>query len=239
MPRKLNTLTFIEKAKLIHGDNIDYSEVIYKHSKEKIILKCNKCGTKFKQEPNNHLQGRGCLKCALSSNTDEFIKKAKLIHNEDFDYSKTKYKKASEKVSIKCKKCGNVFKQTPTRHLQGYGCRNCANNYNGLEKYENNETILYYVKIDGYYKVGLTQKSINHRFREDNINIDIINFWKFSNGAIAYKIEQEILIKYSDFRYDYKSRGKILKSGNSELLTIDINNDLDALVKGNKCFPIC
>jgi hypothetical protein len=39
----MTTEKFIIKAKIIHGSDFDYSKVIYKHSREKINLVCNKC----------------------------------------------------------------------------------------------------------------------------------------------------------------------------------------------------
>ena len=38
---KLNTIEFIEKAKLIHGDKYDYSKVDYKYSNENVIITLN------------------------------------------------------------------------------------------------------------------------------------------------------------------------------------------------------
>ena len=57
---------------------------------------------------------------------DEFIEKAKRIHNEKYDYSKVKYKNISTKVFIICKKHG-VFAQRPVNHLSGRGCQKCGN----------------------------------------------------------------------------------------------------------------
>ena len=56
---------FIQKAKEVHGDDkYDYSQVDYINSQTKITLKCNICEYVFEQQPNSHLQGCGCDKCA-------------------------------------------------------------------------------------------------------------------------------------------------------------------------------
>ena len=57
--------------------------------------------------------------------TKEFIRKAKEIHGDAYDYSKVEYKKAIEKVIIICKTHGE-FLQQPCNHLIGNGCRYCG-----------------------------------------------------------------------------------------------------------------
>ena len=53
---------FIEEAKLVHGDEYDYSLVDYKGDKINVIIICSVHGN-FQQFPNNHLVGKGCQKC--------------------------------------------------------------------------------------------------------------------------------------------------------------------------------
>jgi len=57
--------------------------------------------------------------------TEEFIKKAKEIHGDKYDYSKVEYTRAKEKVIIICPIHGE-FKQTPNDHLQTKGCKYCS-----------------------------------------------------------------------------------------------------------------
>ena len=57
--------------------------------------------------------------------TEVFINKAILVHGDRYDYSKTIYRKAIEKVIIICKEHGE-FLQTPNRHLTGSGCKKCG-----------------------------------------------------------------------------------------------------------------
>ena len=56
---------FIEKAMNVHGDKYDYSLVDYKNNSEKIEIICP-IHNKFKQVPNNHLNGNGCPLCKES-----------------------------------------------------------------------------------------------------------------------------------------------------------------------------
>jgi len=53
--------------------------------------------------------------------TDLFIKKAKLIHGDKYDYSKVDYKQ--NKIIIICKKHGE-FQQIPCSHLSNRSCPN-------------------------------------------------------------------------------------------------------------------
>lgn len=57
--------------------------------------------------------------------TDEFIRRAKIVHGERYDYSITKYIKASSKLDIICKTHG-AFKQLPHNHLRGVNCPKCG-----------------------------------------------------------------------------------------------------------------
>lgn len=61
---------FIQKAKSIHGDRYDYSNVEYEHSQKYITIVCPIHG-KFKQTPNSHLSNRGCPKCNCSKGENE------------------------------------------------------------------------------------------------------------------------------------------------------------------------
>jgi hypothetical protein len=144
---RLTTQEFIRRAKLIHDDTYDYSKVDYKNTRLSISIKCNVCNMEFKQSPNSHLQGKGCFQCANIKHankhrltTQEFIRRAKLIHDDIYDYSKVDYKHNKIHISIKCNVCNMEFKQTPFNHLQGYGCSNCKHKtelklYNFLELY--------------------------------------------------------------------------------------------------------
>jgi len=139
--KQTDTSEFIRKAKLIHDEArilnklqpYEYLNSIYTDARAEIIITCNIHGN-FKQLVCNHLSGSGCPKCSLIkngenrlSNTIEFIEKANLIHNYEFDYSKVDYKNSQEKIIIICKKHGE-FTQTPGNHLNsnnGQGCPQC------------------------------------------------------------------------------------------------------------------
>jgi hypothetical protein len=121
---------FIKKAQEVHGDLYDYSKVVYKSCKEKVEI-VSKYGS-FWQTPDTHLRGSGCpilgtitSSIKQSSNTEEFIAKAKELHSDKYDYSLVNYISAKNKINIKCKVHGN-FKQAPDSHLSGQGCPKCG-----------------------------------------------------------------------------------------------------------------
>ena len=58
---------------------------------------------------------------------DEFIGEAQLIHHNKYDYSKVEYANNKTKVCIVCPEHGE-FWQTPSDHLNGKGCPQCAGN---------------------------------------------------------------------------------------------------------------
>jgi len=55
---------------------------------------------------------------------EQFIQKAKKIHNNKYDYSQAIYKISSIKIKIICHDHG-AFEQTPSNHLFGQGCPIC------------------------------------------------------------------------------------------------------------------
>jgi very-short-patch-repair endonuclease len=133
MPKKLTTIEFIKKAKNIHENKYDYSLITYINNHTKIKIVCSKHGM-FEQRPIEHLNGCGCPKCANKNiTTKEFIEKAKLIHNNKYNYSLVKYVKSCIKVKIICEEHG-VFEQKPNNHLNNQGCPKCANKYKPATK---------------------------------------------------------------------------------------------------------
>ena len=130
MAKKKTKEEFIKDARDVHGDKYDYSKVEYIGSKIKVCIICPKHG-EFWQKPNCHLSGRGCPKCKgdktrerLTSTKEEFIKKAKELHNGKYDYSKVDYVNNVTKVCIICPQHGE-FWQSPNGHLSGQGCPEC------------------------------------------------------------------------------------------------------------------
>lgn len=121
------TKNFITKSKKLHKNKYDYSKVSYTNANIEVIIVCPIHGD-FSQKPAKHYnRGHGCPKCGGTNkpSTDEFIKKAKEVHGNKYNYVPTNYKSSLEKIQIVCPVHG-VFKQTPKDHLNGCGCSDCG-----------------------------------------------------------------------------------------------------------------
>jgi hypothetical protein len=129
-PRKTHE-KFVEEAITVHDNKYDYIEH-YIDAKTKIRIKCNACNDIFLQCPHSHLRGQGCRKCGIASNTigkrdslESFIRKETLKYGDKYDLSLVDYKDSVTKITLICRRCGSIFKQTPNDHLSGCGCKKC------------------------------------------------------------------------------------------------------------------
>jgi hypothetical protein len=113
-----------------------------------------------------------------------------------------------------------VFRKSPAKHLNGQGCQACTDyGFN-----QGKPGILYYLKVTSNgqvaYKIGITNHSVQERFSNSDLEkITIVHEWRFSSGADAYFLEQNILRSNKEYKYTGKP---ILASGNTELFTEDI-----------------
>ena len=128
---------FVKKSKRKHGNKYDYSKAVYVDWKTKVCIICPEHG-EFWQKLNDHTNGQGCPTCAHEANgerkrlsKEEFIKKAREVHGDKYDYSKVEYVGTFKKVCIICPEHGE-FLQKPTYHIQGQGCPKC--NLSHLER---------------------------------------------------------------------------------------------------------
>jgi hypothetical protein len=127
MPSKLTTQDFINKSIKIHGIFYDYSQVVYTNMHTKVKIIDPEYG-EFLQSPFGHLQGQGhpgqrYIKMAKKrrKSIENFIKEAREIHGDLYDYTKVVYKSCDEKVCIIDPIYGE-FWQTPYNHLRSHGC---------------------------------------------------------------------------------------------------------------------
>ena len=121
---------FIKQSKQKFQDEYDYSFVNYKNNFTKITLLHKECKTYFEILPFNHLKNKskgGCPKCFKlkmeTLTTEEFIKRAKSLHGDIYDYSETSYKGSALPLKIIHPKCGREFYQVARVHLRGHGCK--------------------------------------------------------------------------------------------------------------------
>ena len=150
--RGKSTTDIINEFINVHGNKYDYSKVKYVGNKTKLIIVCSKHG-EFLQNAHNHLSGKGCPKCAGRGLTNEdFIKEAKSIHGDKYDYSKAGYINNTTKVTIICSIHGE-FELEPTVHINtGRGCPKCSGRYMDTEYFKEKAKSIHGDKYD-YSKV--------------------------------------------------------------------------------------
>lgn len=130
---EFTTESFIKKAIDKFGNTYDYSKADYINAKTKMEIVCKKHGSFFQTRLSHLRATKGCSKCgdksqstAMLSNAEEFIKKAKKVHGDRYDYNMVDYINSSLKVEIFCINHG-VFLQSPKAHLRAViGCEKCA-----------------------------------------------------------------------------------------------------------------
>lgn len=136
--RSMRLNDFIARANEVHSNKYSYEKAEYRpKSNGKVLITCPDHGD-FWQDSGNHLQGHGCMRCkadlvseAQRSNTEDFIARAKIIHNDLYDYSLTKYgANQKEPVIIICPEHG-AYTQVPNYHLNGNGCPDCNSRSQG------------------------------------------------------------------------------------------------------------
>jgi hypothetical protein len=125
------TNDFIEKSDRVHQGKYDYSLTEYKGWDKPLKIICPDHGI-FSQKASDHLEGDRCQKCArenrkrlVSLTTEEFIKRATLIHRGIYDYSLSIYHRSIDAVKIICQEHG-VFEQVAGAHLRGDNCPACV-----------------------------------------------------------------------------------------------------------------
>jgi hypothetical protein len=163
--RKHTTDDFIHLANLKHEGKYDYSETQYGESNtDPVKIICKQHG-EFFQKPMGHLAGQGCFLCGVEisrathlGDTETFIKNARGVHGDKYDYSKSEYKESQKKLVVTCKEHGD-FKTTPNSHLRGTGCPDCSKS--GFKV--NNPAIFYVMRCDNLVKIGITNKNLKQR----------------------------------------------------------------------------
>jgi hypothetical protein len=103
------------------------------NNQNQIILTCPIHG-EYSKLAKNVLRKFECPECRVErlrndlfdERNKDFIRKAKEIHGDVYDYTKTKYKGFEEKLTIICPKHGE-FEQQASVHLAGCGCPECGN----------------------------------------------------------------------------------------------------------------
>lgn len=98
----------------------------YVNCSTKIQLQCKMCQHLWEATPNSLLQGHGCPSCAQNQRKSlaKFVEEMQRVnqHIEVLD----DYHTAKTPMKVKCRICGNVWRATPNRLLNGAQCQKCV-----------------------------------------------------------------------------------------------------------------
>jgi len=236
---------FLNRSIKQHGNKYDYSLAIYKNQETKVKIICPKHGV-FETNPFSHMEGHCCPKCSRekqsitqTKNTESFINKAKTIHKNRYDYSKTKYVNARTLVTITCKKHGD-FSQMPYIHLDGCGCQKCGM----MISHQENEIFEYCKSI--FPDAEQSNRSLIHPYEIDiyipslRIGIEYNGLYWHSNACVDknYHLQKLELAKKNGikliqiFEDEYINNKELVLKKIGHILNVANNNQK---ISGRKC----
>ena len=177
----------IESANIAHNNKYNYSKSTYSGIKEKTVISCPIHGD-FTLTWDNHINGKsGCPKCGKCykwTNT-EWVDEVTKRHNGKYDYSKTNYTKAKEKVIVICHEkdeCGvehGEFSIRAGNHMAGIGCPKCAGKY----QYTTEEWIR---KANFVHNNKYNYNKVNYKHGRDKIIITCPIHGDFKQEAMSH-----------------------------------------------------
>ena len=235
MSRKVTTESFIESAREIHGDFYDYSKTVFTASRDPVTITCPIHGD-FTHRASSHQQGNGCKKCADAKRrmtTADFIKKARAVHGDRYDYSLVDYKNSHGLITIVCPVHG-PFEQLAYTHLQNDGCHKCKylhhpGGYN-YELFKNDRAlatsmgIFYIVEYNfpgeiPFIKVGITIHDAYTRHKSHWNRVTILRETVMAMED-AFHYEQVLLHRPDIQQFRYTPRN--LNAGVTECFTLGV-----------------
>lgn len=225
---------FFELAKKIHHNKYDYSQSIYKSSREQIKIICPEHG-EFYQTPNRHTSGKtGCpicgkIKCAKSNTltTDEFISKANIIHHNKYDYSKSVYTGGNSPITIICPEHGEFTIKRAGKHISSrkQGCPKC----NGVISKGEKEIMNYLKSKNIAYKYNSVLDKNNEYLKNKPYDF-ILEEYKLIiefDGEQHYKCKWDMTDKDLEIRKVIDdTKEKLSKIYGYEILRILYNEDI-------------
>lgn len=203
----------------------------YKNKTAKIKHKCT-CGNEWHVSPSEVLKGRKCSKCQFGKNKSSMKEYVKKLKERNISVEPLgEYVNSYTKIKHKCT-CGNEWMVAPNQVLKGSLC-SCRRYKQGPTRFKGYKTILYYVKVDNLFKIGITKFDKRFKTIEDNVlkkrfqndinkgvNIELLKTKIYEDGEIAYNKEQQIINEFSDFLYHGNDYDDFV--GKTELFTKDL-----------------
>jgi len=233
----------IEQFKSVHGERYNYSLVEYKKNNIKVNIICRR-HVMFQQTPRDHIAGQGCDLCGRITQgmkkrmtQDEFIKRAKEIHGNKYDYSKVVYQGNNVKVTIICNTKGHKpFRIRPVDHIHSYksGCTSCA-----MYGYDQNKKGYLYISLIYTHnkeaiKIGKTN---DPKGRNISINVSMkqgiaVRQYEYEGSGVEVHNNEKQLKQNYTIQLGYLTK-KELPNGFSETLPYDMINEVEEYIINN------
>jgi hypothetical protein len=238
-PQHVKQAYFIEKAKIKHGDKYDYSKVLYTVDSANVTIVCPEHG-EFEQKANTHVNRSGCKACARESLTanlkmtlEEVIESFEAKHGNKYDYSKVTYINNNTKVTIICPE-HDEFEQTPSKHLDSYGCRDCAKALKKNNGGSRLTTAIFIARSKEKHGDKYDYSNVNYKQSNEKVTIICPEHGEFKQrAALHFKgskcpkcagvgsyTTEECIGKFKEVHGDLYDYSKVVYKGNKTYVTI-------------------
>ena len=241
---RTNTASIISRAELIHGSSYDYRLVKYSKIMNKVDIICVAC--RFASRPyllhqsmNSHINNsKGCYTCGrISAGNrnavpfDTVVDRSIKIHGDKYNYIRLSPPTrigGSQHLVYFCRKCNTEITQRLDSHLEGHGCKKCAQRGLDLSSTTFPKRV-YFIKIIDItdanrvaYKIGCTKKNMHRRLITEHtpgIKYEILYDRLFDNGGEAYRLEQDVINTFG--QYQYQGDLRLRSCSNTEMFSED------------------
>jgi hypothetical protein len=197
--RKLTTEEFITKAREVHGDEWDYSRVVYEGASRPVSIICRHHGV-FSQSPGPHVsQKQGCPECgkwksgaARICKQDHFLSKLSINYKNTYDLASTVYQGLYRPVVVNCREHG-WFQVKPCDMYKGVGCGKCSTSGFKIDR----PAYLYVLQSLDSVKLGITNRNPSDRAKRisssSGVKHIVVQSFYFNLGSEAKKLESVLL----------------------------------------------
>jgi hypothetical protein len=208
----------IRRLRGIHDGFYLYDLSTFTNTKQRLHVTCIVHGP-FTVAYYKHLKGAGCPQCTGHYHHQakrHFVGRARAVHGQKYRYGK--YTGAAKKMRITCPAHG-AFLQTPASHLQGHGCKECADDrkrqlakggyseefFQLHPEMKHRPAILYLVEFsrpgESFLKIGITRTSVASRLKSGYRKY----FWRILVSKPfplyqAFGLEQKVLQKFKSYQ---------------------------------------
>lgn len=164
---------FIEKEKKVHGDKYEPIRESFTATKNKLKIRCKKCGNVFEQTGVMHLAGNGCSFCNpphKKLTTEEFKERLAKTHPNLEVLSE--YISTNKPITVRCKIHDHTYTTTPHRLVQGANCQKCYDERRGYTILKPADKVL--EDLNSVHWDDYTYPYINYEYNNSKSKITVI-----------------------------------------------------------------